>query len=78
MHFTLGIGKPWHWYASWLVDLMPQWTAFRERLPTTPAGLRYGDCRGHALRRWLLFPTPLLLTALILQRLLRWACIACV
>ena len=39
MHFTLGMGKPWHWWATWLVpDLMPLWTDLRERLPQTPRG----------------------------------------
>lgn len=75
MHFTLGIGKPWHWAASWMVkDLMPVWSALRERLPRTPAGLTSGDCAGHAARRTVLYPLPPALTLLLLHRLFfRWA-----
>ena len=70
MHFTLGIGKPWHWAATWLVaDLMPIWTALRERLPRTPGGLTGGDCAGHVARRALLYPLPPALTLLLLYRL---------
>lgn len=74
MHFTLGIGKPWHWAASWMVtDLMPVWSALRERLPRPPAGLTSGDCAGHAARRAVLYPLPPTLTLLLLHRLFfRW------
>jgi hypothetical protein len=78
VHFTLGIGKPWHWFATWLVvDLMPLWTDLRERLPPTPGGLRRGDCAGHAARRAILFPAPFVIVGLLVHRLfLRWGCIA--
>ncbi len=70
MHFTLGIGKPWHWFATWMVvDLMPLWSDLRERLPPTPGGLRHGDCAGHAARRAILFPAPFALMALLAHRL---------
>lgn len=74
VHFTLGIGKPWHWFATWLVvDLMPLWTDLRERLPPTPGGLHHGDCAGHAMRRAILFPMPFVIVGLLVHRLfLRW------
>ena len=74
VHFTLGIGKPWHWFATWLVvDLMPLWTDLRERLPPTPGGLHHGDCAGHAMQRAILFPAPLVIVGLLVHRLfLRW------
>lgn len=52
---------------------VPQWVAFRERLPATPRGLRSGDSRLDVAARNLLLPLPPLLAALLLYSIL-WGC----
>ena len=46
---------------------VPQWVAFRERLPPTPRGLKAGDTVADVLARNILLPLPLLLTGLFIS-----------
>ena len=48
----------------WWQPQVPQWVAFRERLPPTPRGLKAGDAVADVLARNILLPLPLLLTGL--------------
>lgn len=46
LHFTLGVGKPWHWFATWMVvDLMPVWTDLRERCAASPPTGDVASCQ---------------------------------
>ena len=59
-----------------LVPQVPQWVAFRERLPPTPTGLRAGDTWGEVAARNVLLPLPPLLVVLLIYFIL-WECASC-
>ena len=72
-NFSRVAGIPYRNAFTVTATQVPQWVAFRERLPLTPTGLQNGDAALEVAARNLLLPLPPLLAVILIYSLL-WGC----